>query len=221
MSPLNLDLSQKVLKYYHTWHRKGNKIVFVPVSPTEVVVPVEISSPRKFNYTSDRLFLLQGKELLGKKRCEEVSKSYRVENWVYKEVGSRRYNQIHALLKQKSLIDYCNNKALSLELFDQTIPVETAREVLSLLTAYKKLKKVGPEEFRFELASRDLDFTSFLNDLCKRYVLKKESYVYRIKLVEGRERDVVGEISRDLKTYVINNPHTYYKPNDKTVHHSA
>ena len=204
---LNLNLSSKVLQYYYTWKKVGNKLVFTNVSDPTKVCQIEYN--KKFSKDQGRVLLIEDNKILDKKKCMIITKAYKLDQWVYTTVGAVRYAELHEFLQTKAFHDLVGKK-LSPELFDQPDGSPEYDTIKHLMDTYQQLNTLKKDHFSFEFVSKHENFIPFINSLG--YDLKKEKYKYTIKTTATLDaKEIKTDVKQKILDYIKYYPESYYR----------
>lgn len=204
---LNLNLSSKVLQYYYTWKKVGNKLVFTNVIDSTKVCQIEYN--KTFKRDQGRVLLIKDNKILDKKKCMTITKAYKLDQWVYTTVGAERYAELHEFLQTKAFHDLLG-KRLSPELFDQPEGSSEYDTIKYLMDTHQQLTAPKKAYFSFEFVSKHDDFIPFINSLG--YKLKKEKYKYTINTTPSLDaKQIKADLKQKIMDYIKYHPESYYK----------
>ena len=202
---LNTNLSPKILQYYYNWAIQGNKIIFTNVLDSSKIFQIEYH--KKFRKDPSRVIIIENNTILDKKKCIQINKSYRLEQWIYSRVGLEKYNLLHEFIQNKSFYDFLGKK-LDPILFEEHN--HNCYHLLEeLLLEYQKLLICKKETYCFKFLCSRIDFIPFINSLG--YALKKEKYTYEIQIPKEQEYKIIKEeIRNKILDYIKYHPESYF-----------
>lgn len=164
---------------------------------------------KNFKKRPDEVVLIEDNKILDKKRCTHITKSYKLDQWIYFKIGEKRYRQLHQFLQTKSFHEL-HGKKLSPELFDQTEWTPECLDLKHLIEEYSNINLPKKHKICFEFTSKHPDFIPFINSLG--YPLKKERYKYTIQNKSLKDPlKVKEEVRSKILEYIKYHPESYYK----------